>query len=619
MLPTPDLSLPERQQQALTLCFAGQFAEAFALLQLLLDAPKDATRDAPRDAEPDAGALARTLNIAAIAALGLDRQDDALAFWWRCVEIKPDFVDAHHHLGILLKSRGRIAEAEAAWRQALAISPRHFEALSQLGDILRATGRLAEAERTYRLAVTLRPDHAGVLGGFGLVLAALKRFPEAEHAYRQVLELRPDHAQTHYRLGTALQAQNRLAEAASAYGQALRHQSDFVEAHNNLGCVLHALNRYEEAAEAFRRAIALRPDLAEAWHNFGSVMKELGRISEAEIASRAALTLNPNYGDARFGLAVLLLATGRFEEGWPLYEARYERPGFIHHASGKMLKCPQWRGEPLAGRSLLIWQEDGLGDMLQFGRYLPLLKASGAARIEVGCRRELNRIFAAHESVEGVMDHSEALEKSAGFDCWTSLMSVPLHMGTTLDTIPDAVWLKPEPALQAHWRERLDTLPPGPRIGFVWKGNPRHHNDAHRSAPSLATFARLWTVPGLNFVSLQKGQGEDEAQSPPASQPLLNLGAELQDFADTVAVVSQLDLVICVDTSTAHVAGALGKPCWVMLPGHDVDWRWLHGRDDSPWYPGTVRVFRQTQAGGWPALVGAVRKACAETFGAGAM
>ncbi len=610
MLPTPDLSPSERQRQALALCFAGQFADALALLQPLLDAPWDAASDAASDV------LAQSLNIAAIAALGLDRQDDALAWWRQCVELQPDFVDAFHHLGILLKSRGSVSEAEAAWRRALAISPHHFEALNQLGDILRATGRLTEAERAYQTAVTLRPDHAGVRGSLGLVLAALKRFPEAEHAYREVLGLQPEHAQTHYRLGTALQAQNLLAEAANAYGQALRYQPDFVEAHNNLGCVLHALNRHEEAADAFRQAIELRPDLAEAWHNFGSVMKELGRIAEAEIASRAALTLNPHYGDARFGLAVLLLATGRFEEGWPLYEARYERPGYIHHASGKMLKCPKWGGEPLEGRTLLVWQEDGLGDMLQFGRYLSLLKGRGVTRIEVACRTELHRVFTAHESVDAVLDHTEGLAKSAGFDCWTSLMSVPLHLGTTVDTIPDAIWLEPDPALQARWRERLDTLPPGPRIGLVWKGNPRHHNDAHRSAPSLATFARLWSVPGLNFVSLQKGQGEEEAMSPSVHQPLLHLGSELKDFADTAAVVSQLDLVICVDTSTAHLAGALGKPCWVMLPGHDIDWRWLHGRDDSPWYPGTVRVFRQTPGGGWPALVGAVRKACAERFGA---
>jgi len=253
--------------------------------------------------------------------------------------------------------------------------------------------------------------------------------------------------------------------------------------------------------------------------------------------------------------------------------------------------------------------------MLQFGRYLPLLKAHGAARIEVACRAELHPVFAAHDAVDGVLDHGEAIAKAAGFDCWTSLMSVPFHMGTTIDTIPEAVWVKPEPALQARWRERLDALPPGPRIGLVWKGNPRHHNDANRSLPSLAMLARLWTVPGLNFVSLQKGRGEDEAVSPPAGQPLLNLGPELKDFADTAAVVSALDLVICVDTSTAHLAGALGKPCWVMLPGHDVDWRWLYEGHDSPWYPGTVRLFRQTHAGGWPALVSAVRKACVETFG----
>lgn len=709
MLTTSDSFARECQQQAAILCVANRHADALALLEPLLDARGDLPPEV----------LATTLNLAAVAAVGLNRLDDALAWWQQCVLIQPDFVDALNYLGIALKARGRVREAAQTWRQLLAVAPDHSEgwsnlgtalhdlgdtagceaayrraiginpdearawynlgivlfetsrlaeaeaayrraiaaqprydtalnnlgnvlkaqgriaqaeavyrqaleirpdypeALNNLGNVLKATARLEEAEAVCRLAVTLRPDYAQAHNTLGSVLAALKRFAQAEAAYREALRLKPGYAEAHYHLGILMHATNRLPEAVDAYAQALRLRPALVEARNNLGCVLRALNRYEEAAAAFREATELRPDLPEAWHNFGSVMKELGHLAEAETSSRRALELNPDYNDALFGLAVLLLGTGRFEEGWRLYEARYERPGYVHFASRKLLKCPQWQGEPLAGRSLLIWQEDGFGDMLQFGRYLPLLKAQGVARIEIACRAELHPVFAAHAAVDGVFDHGEGVAKAEGFDCWTSLMSMPFHLGTTIDTIPAPVWIEPEPALQARWRERLDTLPPGPRIGLVWKGNARHHNDANRSLPSLAMLARLWSVPGLNFVSLQKGQGEDEAASPPASQPLLNLGPALKDFADTAALVSQLDLVICVDTSTAHLAGALGKPCWVMLPAHDVDWRWLVERDDSPWYPDTVRVFRQTREGGWSGLVNAVRRACVESFGAG--
>ena len=195
-------------------------------------------------------------------------------------------------------------------------------------------------------------------------------------------------------------------------------------------------------------------------------------------------------------------------------------------------------------------------------------------------------------------------------------MSLPLACATTLETIPSAHYLRIDEARSAHWRERLCALPAGPRIGLVWRGNPRHHNDAHRSLQSLALLLPLWTIPQASFVSLQKGVDEDLAQAPSAFQPLLALGHELTDFADTAALIAQLDLVVSVDTSTAHLAATLGKPCFVLLPYHDPDWRWLLGRSDCPWYPGTMRVFRQPRVGNWSAPVEALLQACLERFAA---
>lgn len=524
--------------------------------------------------------------------------------------------EVHNNLGNVLVELGRPAEADAAYREALTLRPQYPEALNNLGGVLKAAHRLVEAELACRLALAIRPDYAEAHLNLGAVLADLERLPEAEAACREAIACRPDYAHAHYNLGIALFKLERYADAEQAYREAIRWQPGIVQAHNNLGCVLRVLDRFPEAIDAFRQALEVCPELAEAHSNLGHALAQLKRLPEAESAYRQALALRADYGDARFGLAVLLLRMGRFEEGWRQYECRYDEPSFVHHKTRAMLSCPQWSGETLAGKSLLVWQEDGLGDMLQFSRYFVLLKAQGAAHIAFACAPALHRLMARVDGVDAVLDHDAALAGASSYDCWMSLLSAPLYLRTTIDTIPHAAQFALEPALVEQWRPALDALPPGRRIGLVWKGNAKHHNDANRSIPSLATLAPLWSVPGLSFASLQKGQGEDEARDPPAGQPLLDLGAKVTDFADSAAIVAQLDLVICVDTSIAHLAASLGKPCWVMLPERDIDWRWLHGRDDSPWYPHTLRLFHRAAGEDWPMSVERVRQACVERFGA---
>ncbi|WP_322030461.1 tetratricopeptide repeat protein [Paraburkholderia sp. J76] len=522
---------------------------------------------------------------------------------------------AHNGLGTLLQEQGRGDDAAESFRQALLIQPQYPEALNNLAVLLKSSGKLAEAELAARLALQIRPHFVDALNNLGCVLTDLKRVPEAEAAFRQALALAPDHAEAHYNLGVALHTLERLPEAEAAYRETLRRLPGRVEAYNNLACVLMALGRRGEALDVLHQAIAVRPDFAEAHFNIASLVKESGRLDEAEAGYRRALAANPEYGDAKFRLATLLISMGRFEEGFARYECRYTMPGFVHHATQRLLQCPAWQGEPLAGKSLLLWQEDGLGDMLQFGRYARVLKAQGAARVAFACQPPLHRLFRGVEGIDAVLDHESGAAAASQFDCWVSPISVPHLLGTTLETIPAPLAYTPEPALVEHWGARLAPLAPGPRIGLVWKGNPKHFNDAHRSLPSLAALAPLWNLAGAQFVSLQKGQGEDEAQHPPASLPLLHLGTDVRDFVDTAAIIAQLDLVICVDTSTAHLAASLGKPCWVLLPQYDLDWRWMHGREDSPWYPGTMRLFRQRMNEAWSAVVERVRVACAQRFG----
>ncbi|WP_186115538.1 tetratricopeptide repeat protein [Burkholderia gladioli] len=427
----------------------------------------------------------------------------------------------------------------------------------------------------------------------------------------------PHPAQAHFDLALSLVAQGRHAEAEHAYRQVLAILPGAAVAHSNLGNVLEVLERFAEAEAHVRLASVLDPNLPEAHCNLASLMRHAGRLEEAELAYRRALALRPDYPDALFGLATLLLSLGRFEEGWPLYESRYAHPRFVHQRTRAMLPCPQWQGETLAGRSLLVWQEDGLGDMIQFARYLPMLKAAGASRVSVACMGALHRLLAGAAGVDAVLDHDSAQARAASFDCWTSLLSAPAHFGTSAITIPAPVVLPMEPARLARWRARLDTLDTlapgaGRKVGLAWKGNPQHHNDAHRSLPSLAALAPLWSVPRIGFVSLQKGAGEDEIAPAAASQPLLALGAEAEDLADSAAILAQLDLLICVDTSVAHLAATLGVPCWVLLPGRDVDWRWMHGREDTPWYPARLRLFRQRDGEGWERVVARVRQALGE-------
>ncbi|PMS22532.1 hypothetical protein C0Z18_04170 [Trinickia dabaoshanensis] len=509
-----------------------------------------------------------------------------------------------------------LAEAERAYKQALTLHPQDAEALGNLGRIFRAQQRLPEAALALHLAITIEPHDVQARVELALVLADLGRLSEAEATLRAAIAERPDHADAHFNLGLVLENTARLAEAEAAYRKALQLRPGAVAVYNNLGNVLQRTGRAQEAVDVYRHALSLNPDVPPSHYNLATALRALDEPYEAEPHYRRALDLQPDYFDARFGLGTLLLSLGKFEEGWPLFESRYALPRFLHHRTKAALPLVQWQGESLVGRSLLVWQEDGLGDVIQFGRYLPLLKAAGAKRIDMVCAASLHRLFAQVDGLDALLTHDEAQSKFDDYDCWTSLLSAPTHLSTTLDTIPSADYLKVDTARAAYWRERLaNALPPGPRIGLVWRGNPRHHNDAHRSLASLAQLLPLWSIPGASFVSLQKGQDEDEAQRPQAFQPVLALGHELSDFADTAALISQLDLVASVDTSTAHLAASIGTPCWVLLPHHDPDWRWLHGRSDCPWYPGTMRVFRQPRAGNWSAPVEALLQAALARFG----
>lgn len=454
-------------------------------------------------------------------------------------------------------------------------------------------------------ALALNPADLAALNNLGNLLHARRRFPEAEATFRRALALEPRLAELHNNLGNVLQAVRNHGAAVAAYRQAIALRENFPEAHNNLGNVLKAQNQLAAAADSYRRALALNPRYAEAHTNLGNTLLALGRAPAALAAYRRSQQLQPAKGDAYFYESLALLLGGDLAVGFALYEQRWRSE---LKGARRSFAQPLWLGRtPLAGQTLLLHAEQGLGDTLQFVRYAALAAAAGA-RVILEVQPPLKPLLAGSPGVSAVVAAGEPLPP---FDLHCPLLSLPHAFATTLSTIPAPVPYLAAPAGQtAHWRERLGP-PTGPRIGLVWSGNRQHLNDRNRSVPLAVFQAAIASVPG-KFFSLQKEYRDADERAAATALGLVDLSAEITDLCDTAAIIGQLDLVISVDTAVAHLAGALGKPVWVLLPAAP-DWRWLTGRTDSPWYP-TLRLFRQEQPGDWSAPVQHVRAALAQMF-----
>ncbi|GAB2179910.1 tetratricopeptide repeat protein [Denitratisoma sp. agr-D3] len=429
--------------------------------------------------------------------------------------------------------------------------------------------------------------------------------PEAaEDALRQALALAPDQAEVHANLALLLEDRGALAEAESHYRRALALKPEQSQILLNFGAMLAGQKRFAEAEDGYRRALAITPDSPAVLSNLGVLLASLKREAEAEQCYRRALALAPDHRKSAFNLAYLLLRQGRYEEGWQRLESRDWYAPLEDY-----LTCPRWRGEALAGKSLLIGFEAGHGDMIQLCRYAALVKARGARQVSVLCHPGLVSLFARMPAVDEALA-VDAPFPASGWDFWAPPLSLPGLFQTRLDTIPAALpYLNADPARIGHWAEVLGPRREALRVGLVWQGNPRFENDAERSLASLALLAPLADVAGIRWISLQKGRGEAEAAQPPAGWAIDEWGSRCVDFADTAALVMNLDLVIAVDTAVAHLSGALGKSCWLLLPDYQTDWRWLKEREDTPWYPGVMRLFRQPAGGGWGPVIERVKNA----------
>ncbi len=545
----------------------------------------------------------------------------------------PD-IEAAFRRGLSHQRDGRPEEAAAAYREVLISAPDHAGALHNLGVLMRQAGRVEEAIRLIGRAAVLDPQSSAVAFSLGVALAAAGRYGEAADAFgrsfllkpelatlqRQVAALRaagrpqdaiaacraavlahPDEMALLFQLAATLQDLGRLAEAETVYREVVARAPTLVEGHANLGSVLSDLGRPDEAAACYGEALSIRPGQAAVLANLGTVLSTLGRHDEAEALLRRSLSLRPGHAMTECNLAFALLRRGDLASGWRVYEGRWRLPEMRRAVPA----LPRWQGDSPAGRSILLVAEQGLGDTLQFIRYAPLLARQGA-RVVLECQPGLVRLMG---RIPGLAEVRTQGTERTGVDCWCPVMSLPHAFATTLTTIPATMpYLAADPGEVDVWRRRIEALTGVGvrRVGLVWAGAarpdiPKAHLTDRRRSLSLEHFAVLAGIAGIRLVSLQKGEPAGQLVDAPAGLDIVDPMPLVQDFADTAALVQALDLVITVDTSVAHLAAGMGRPVW-MLSRFDACWRWLWGRDDSPWYP-SMRIFRQTQPAQWgPAL-----------------
>ncbi|MCK6450969.1 MAG: tetratricopeptide repeat protein [Alphaproteobacteria bacterium] len=521
----------------------------------------------------------------------------AAACFRRATGLMPSLAPAHSDLANALHRLGRHAEAVEAQRRALAIAPGHPAYLVNLAVALQGLGRLDEAAAACRQALARAPDLFHAHLNLGSVLEQLGRIAEAERHYRRAHELDPRDARALTNLGNAVLAGGRPEEAVMLQRRAVALAPDLAVAHANLGVALLPLDRAAEAEPALRRALALSPDLADVHKNLGIALEHQGRFTEALAAFERALALDPESAEAHTAHAMALLRQGDFARGWGEYDWRWRTRAA--RAQSRRFDRPEWSGEDISGRTILLHAEQGLGDTIQFLRYVPMV-AAGGTRVVLEVPAPLRRLCARLPGQDRVV---AAGEKLPPHDVQCPLLSLPRVFGTRLESIPATPYIQAEPEATRAWKRRLATRP-GFRVGLAWAGNPAFPDDRRRSiAPAL--LAPLLGVGGIAFHSLQVGADA----APPDMRAVEPLGNELRDFADTAACVQALDLLISVDTAVAHLAGALGKPVWIMLP-LGSDWRWLVDRTESPWYA-SARLFRQNRAGDWPAVIDRVARGLA--------
>lgn len=514
----------------------------------------------------------------------------ALECYERAIALRPVYPEAFTNQGNTLIECGDFAAAVASYDTAIAASSGFAQAHYGRARALRELGRLEEAIAGYDRSIACKPDYVEAYYDRGNALLDLGRPGDALESYDRAIAIKPDHAESFNNRGNALLALDRRQEALASFEIAIAIRPANAQAHNNLGKVWSELGQSDTALACYETALGIDPGLTEAYNNLGNVLVEFGRYEEAFACFERGIAVSPEDADLHWNKSLLLLLTGDFENGWDLYERRWKTKGISSRR--RNFAQPVWRGsESIHGRTILLHNEQGLGDLIQFGRYARLVAARGA-RVVLEVPRQLQELLRTMEGVSEVVVRGSQLPP---FDCHCSVLSLPYAFRTTMDSIPSApAYLSTANEKRTTWQKILGERK-RKRIGLVWSGNPEHKNDRNRS---LAVEAILPFLPDTyEYICLQSEIRSEDRKALHRDGRIRFFDDAISDFSDTAALCDLVDVVVSVDTSVAHLAGALGRPTLILLP-FNPDWRWLLDRRDSPWYP-SVRLLRQSVRGKW--------------------
>ncbi|UCD82315.1 MAG: tetratricopeptide repeat protein [Desulfobacterales bacterium] len=525
----------------------------------------------------------------------LKNYEEAIVYYLQAVRLKPDFFEACYNAGLAYQALGKSEEAIAWYERTLHLKPDVAEAFNNLGQVLRETGKSDRAQVCFLEAIRLKPDFAESYFNLADLQYRKGQSEAAEENFTRALHFKPHMIEALNNLGNLYKDCGNLNAAIENYRRVIRLNPQLAEAYYNLGSALRLQGRFCEAIDIFKQTLRLKPDYAEAYNNLALSYKNQGLLDPAVHHFTRALQISPDLAEAHWNRSFTYLLQGDFARGWEDYEWRFKQPGWKTIYPFRYDK-PRWEGMPARDKTIFVHDEQGLGDTLQFVRYLPWVKARcGTVILET--RKSLMQLLNGFPGVDELVERSTDGDPGVAFDYYVPLLSLPAIFRTTAKNIPDQVpYLDVNPAKAEYWRHRLERSADSLKIGIVWAGRPLHTNDRNRSC-RLDQFAGLIEIPGITLYGLQKGPAADQAKRCSFQQKFVNWGEEFEDFSDTAAAVACLDLVISVDTSVAHLAGALAKPVWVLLP-FIPDWRWMMDRPDSPWYP-TMRLFRQKKPSAW--------------------
>ena len=533
-----------------------------------------------------------------VALYDLKQFDAALASCDRAIALRPDYAEAYNNRGNVFQALKQFDAAVASYDKAIALRPDYGGAYNSRGNALQEIKQFDAALASYDKAIALKPDYAEAYNNRGNVFQLLNQFDAALASYDKAIALRPDYAEAYYDRGHVLQEVEQLDAALASYDKAIILRPDDAEAYYDRGNVLHDLKRFDDALTSYDKAIAFNPSYADAYITRGNVLKDIKQFDAAMASYDKAIALKPDYVLGQWNQSLLLLLLGNFDLGWEGYELRWQNESFTLPI--RNFTQPLWVGKgSLAGKTILLHSEQGLGDAIQFSRYATRVSALGA-RVILEAGKPLLSLFS---TLSGVSQWVERGSPLPSFDFHCPLLSLPLAFKTHRDSIPSSVpYLFSDPEKVSRWQSRLGAKYK-PRVGIVWSGSPTHKNDRNRSILLSQLIKHL--PDDCLYVSLQKEVRDTDKDVLGYRNDILHYGSELNDFSDTAALCELMDIVISVDTSVAHLAGALGKEVWILLP-YVPDWRWLLDRNDSPWYP-TAKLYRQEVIGDWDGVLEKVK------------